>query len=324
MSNGKSFAPDDVCIHGNEAFDRKLQPFESYYFHSSGKVEVDVPVGQMTLSASHGFEHEIITLNKNIESPETIDLVLESIDPPADWGTWVNADLHVHMNYGGHYRNTPERLSAMAKSEDLDVVYNLVVNKEQRIPDIDYFSSKPDNASDDEVLIVHGQEYHTSYWGHLGLIGLTNYFLPGYTFYSKTAMASAFPSNAVIADMTHDQKGLVGYVHPFDTELDLTKPTGYSLPVDVALGKVDYYEAMGYSDHHITTKVWYRFMNCGFRLTPVGGTDAMPNFASLRGPVGLTRAFIKIDERDKTSLQEKLLSAIKKEEHSPAMVLFWD
>ncbi len=40
------------------------------------------------------------------------------------------------MNYGGHYRSTPETLLAQQDAEDLDVVYNLLVNKEERIPDI--------------------------------------------------------------------------------------------------------------------------------------------------------------------------------------------
>ena len=104
----------------------------------------------------------------------------------------------------------------------------------------------------------------------------------------------------------------MGYVHPFETEPDLTKPMGFSLPVDVALGKVDYYETVGYSDHHISAGVWYKLMNCGFRLTPVGGTDAMANYASLRGPVGLTRAFVKMEEGDERPLREKFIDGVKK------------
>jgi hypothetical protein len=50
------------------------------------------------------------------------------------------------MNYGGHYRSTPETLLAQQDAEDLDVVYNLLVNKEERIPDIGYF--KPGGAAD--------------------------------------------------------------------------------------------------------------------------------------------------------------------------------
>ncbi len=65
--------------------------------------------------------------------------------------------------------------------------------------------------------------------------------------------------------------------------------------MDVALGKVDYYEAIGFvDDYAATAKVWYRLLNCGFRLPTGAGTDAMANFASLRGPVGMNRVFAKL------------------------------
>ena len=44
------------------------------------------------------------------------------------------------MNYGGAYRNTPKNLVAQAAAENLSIVEDLIVNKEQRIPDIAYFS----------------------------------------------------------------------------------------------------------------------------------------------------------------------------------------
>ena len=97
---------------------------------------------------------------------------------------------------------------------------------------------------------------------------------------------------------------MVGYVHPFDTRpdpSDTTTALSYELPVDVALGKVDYFEVMGYSDHLITSEIWYRLLNCGFKLPAAAGTDAFPNFASLRGPPGLVRVFVhsgaKLDHR---------------------------
>jgi hypothetical protein len=74
------------------------------------------------------------------------------------------------MNYGGHYRNTPSHLILQAQAEDLDIVENLIVNKEQRIPDIAYSGRGVDPASTSQNLVVHGQEFHTSYWGHLGLL----------------------------------------------------------------------------------------------------------------------------------------------------------
>jgi hypothetical protein len=66
------------------------------------------------------------------------------------------------------------------------------------------------------------------------------------------------------------------------------------LPVDLALGKVDYIEVLGFSEHKSTAQVWYRLLNCGFHLPAAAGTDAMANFASLRGPVGLNRAYASV------------------------------
>lgn len=310
----KSYAPDDAWMHGNEVFNREAQKFETYYFHSPGEVKVTVPVGEVKITAWKGFRKAndaTVAVKAGEEKEIAFSWAPSTI--PSYHGTWKSADVHVHMNYGGHYRNTPEHLALQAKAEDLDIVYNLVVNKEQRIPDIEYFSVDPDNASDEQTLIMHGQEYHTSFWGHMGLLGLTsNYLLPGYVGYTHTGAESPYPSNAVVADIAHDQNGIVGYVHPFETEPDLSQPTSFSLPVDVALGKVDYYEAVGYSDHHISAGVWYKLMNCGFRLTPVGGTDAMANYSSLRGPVGLTRAFVKMEEGDERPLHEKFIEGVKK------------
>jgi len=66
------------------------------------------------------------------------------------------------------------------------------------------------------------------------------------------------------------------------------------LPVDAALGKIDYLEVLGFSDHRMTASVWYRLLNCGFRLPAGAGSDTMANYASLRGPVGLTRVYASI------------------------------
>jgi hypothetical protein len=108
------------------------------------------------------------------------------------------------------------------------------------------------------------------------------------------------PTNADVADLAHAQGALMGYVHPFDSAPDpddVSEPMSYALPVDIALGKVDYIEVMGYSDHLITSDVWYRLLNCGFRVPAAAGTDAFPNFASIRGPAGLVRTYVRAGPR---------------------------
>ncbi len=299
-TDGRSYAPDDAWRHADEAFDRAERAFEYGYFHTRGPAVVTLPPGRFTIEVMRGPEYAIVRREVAVTpgAPHTVRVVLDRLANLPARGWW-GGDLHVHMNYGGAYRNSPVRLAFQARAEGLHVVENLVVNKEQRIPDIGYFRTTADPVSRRDLLLMHAQEYHTSVWGHLGLIGLSDhYLLPDYGGYPNTAAASLAPSNADVADLAHAQGegALVGYVHPFDTRPDpddRAVPLGYSLPVDVALGKVDYLEVMGYSDHLITSEIWYRLLNCGFRVPAGAGTDAFPNFASLRGPPGLVRVYVK-------------------------------
>jgi len=298
--DGRAYAPDDAWMNADDNFVRSERSFEAHYFHTSGDAELTLPAGQAQVEVIKGFEYrferQTVTITSGQKSSLTIHL--KPLGLPQEAGShWVSGDVHVHMNYGGAYRNTPKHLVAQAAAENLQVVEDLVVNKEQRIPDIAYFSTRPDPASTDTNLLLHGQEFHTSYWGHLGLLNLTqNFLLPGYAAYPNTPAASLFPPNARVADMAHAQHALVGYVHPYDSVPDPVKDASVSheLPVDLALGKVDYIEVTGFAEHKSTASVWYRLLNCGFRLPTAAGTDAMANFASLRGPVGLNRVYVKV------------------------------
>jgi TolB protein len=297
-SDGRAVAPAPAWMHADDGFDRALQPSETHYFHCLSTCTLDVPAGDAKIWVQRGFRYSPWrqTVRLTAGTPQTVSVKLQLKDLPVSFGKWRSADLHVHMNYTGSYRNTPENLARQARAEDLDAVYNLIVNKEERVPDIGYFRAGPDPASSSDVLIMHAQEYHTSYWGHLGLLYLSDHYLtPGYVAYRETALASPYPDNGVIADLAHAQGGLVGYVHPLDADIDPPKEKSltYELPADVANGKVDYIEVLGFSDHKATAKMWYRLLNLGYRIPTGAGTDAMANYASLRGPVGMNRVFLE-------------------------------
>jgi len=305
---GRSYAPDDAWMHADDSLDPAKQKFEVHYFDTPGRSHVTVPAGTITFEIMKGFEFNVEQRTLQVAAGQNENLVVQlrpltSVDSGSGFASsltqqrWLSADLHVHMNYAGGYRNTPQHLVLQGEAENLSIIEDLVVNKEQRIPDIAYFRTDADPASTASLSLFHSQEYHTSYWGHLGLLGLErNFLLPAYAGYVNTAAASLTPTNADIADLAHAQKALVGYVHPFDTFPDPanSEPLTDELPVDVALGKVDYIEVLGFSDHKSTAAVWYKLLNCGFRLPTGGGTDAMANFASLRGPVGLNRVYAQV------------------------------
>ncbi len=300
-SEGKFYAPKNAWVHGDDAIFAN-EKFEYHYFHSPGVIQLSVPRGTITIRASKGpdFKKSVLEIKNTAGMSDTATLTLEPIRIPPAFGNWKSGDLHVHMNYTGSYRNRPERLSFQAEAENLDFVYNLIVNKEQRIPDISYFSKASNAKVGKEVLILQGQEYHTSFWGHLGLLNLTqHYLLPDYSGYPQTAAESLFPHNSFIADRVHEQDGLVGYVHPFlDSDIfpEQSETLTNALPIDAALRKIDYYELIGFAHHRASEAVWHKLLNCGLRIPAGAGTDAMANYASLRGPLGLNRIYIQTEE----------------------------
>jgi hypothetical protein len=299
---GRFYAPAGAWIHADDGFDRSRRPFEAHYFHAQGAATIDVPAGPATVQIVHGLERKIerrqVEAVADRAAEVAVNLDEDTWRVPAD-GQWASADVHVHMNYGGTYRNTPAHLATQALGENLGLVHALIVNKEQRFPDMAYSGLQRDPASRPNAIIVHGQEFHTSYWGHLGLLDIAGgIILPGYAGYPDTAASSLYPMNADVADMAHARGALVGYVHPFDEVPEpIAKPQEVlttELPVDIVLGKVDYMEILGFSDHRATAAVWYRLLNLGFRVPAAGGTDAMANFASLRGPVGMNRTYVRV------------------------------
>ena len=314
--SGRVFAPNDAWRHADEARVRGEQRFEYGYFHSAGPDTVTVPAGRVAVEVWHGPEYRTVRREVTVGAGDTraVSFPLARLTDLPSRGWW-GGDLHVHMNYGGVYRNAPAHLALQARAEGLHVVENLIVNKEQRIPDIAYWRPDPDPVSTRDFVLAYGQEFHTGFWGHAGLVGLADhYLLPDYAGYAGTALASLYPTNAAVADMAHAQQGLMGYVHPFDFRPDLSRLESgvpYELPVDVALGKVDYMEVMGYSDHLITSEVWYRLLNCGFRIPAGAGTDAFPNFASLRGPPGLVRVYARAGPAGSALNHRQWLAAIR-------------
>jgi Tol biopolymer transport system component len=298
---GIFFAPRDAWISGADGFDRSETAFEPHYFPSTGNANVQVPVGKIHVDVMKGFEFafEKRDVDVGANGVTRVTVRLKPIDELKRGDHWVSSDLHVHMNYGGEYRNTPEHLVLQAEAENLGIVNNLIVNKEQRIPDIAYSGKQVDPASNMRAMVVHGQEFHTTQWGHLSLLNIRDgILLPGYAGYPGTAATSLLPMDADVSDMAHARGALVGFAHPFDED-PATVPrtqedTPEELAADVALGEVDYLEVVGFNDYRATAGVWYRFLDLGFRIPAGAGTDAMANFASLRGPVGMDRVYARV------------------------------
>ena len=303
-TRGKFVAPQDAWVYADDGYDRSTSSFERHYFYPTykGGSYVDVPLGSLTVEVSKGLEFRAAKKLVEVEgSEETVEMDLSATDWQHTTNShWVSGDMHVHQNYGGTYKDYLQQLQTQAESEGLAVVNNLIVNKEQRFPDIASAATDSYAITGRDSSVLRGQEFHTSYWGHRGILDLRDHLiLPGYAGYPNTAASSLYPMNADVYDMAHKQGALVGAVHPFEQVPDpFARPAkrladDFELPVDVALGKLDYIEIVGFSDHKITAGVWYRLLNLGFKLPAGGGTDATANYAApIRGQVGFDRVYV--------------------------------
>ena len=270
-SDGKTYTP-------SVTYQRQGRMSE-HFFHTTGSYVHEVPAGPYTVEAVHGFEyHPAATTVEVIPGAKTeVTLRLRRMTDLKSAG-WYSGDNHVHMNYAGNLRNTPENLVAMARAEDLDVIGELIANKDNRILDYQYFTGEPHAITDSTIVLYFNEEYRPPFYGHVSFINLTEHLIsPFVTGYEGTAIESLYPSNTQMFRLAREQGALGAYVHPFwgnEDPLETNLGVAKAFPVDVALEAVDYHELVsgaGWAAYH----VWHQVLNNGFNLPAVGGEDAI-------------------------------------------------
>ena len=273
-SDGKAYAPASA-YHRVAA-----RALHEDFFHTTGEFSVELPVGDVSILAMKGFERypESTRIEIRDGAVTTLRIRLRRFADMAAVG-WFSGSDHVHMNYGGNLRNTPENLLAMAAAEDLDLVGEKIANKDNRVFDHQHYAGPHDRErSTSEGMLSWGQEYRPPFYGHINLINLTRHLIsPFTTGYEGTAIESLYPSNTDIFRMAREQGAIGGYVHPYSSD---PEQVGYGgargFPVDVALGTATYLEVMTSAWQAVnTSRVWHRILNCGFRVTASGGEDSI-------------------------------------------------
>jgi hypothetical protein len=258
------------------------------HFYCEQTAEWTLPAGKYRLRAFRGPEYEPAIQEFIIEADKTRELTIDL----ARWthaalSGWYSGENHIHANYGyGQWYNTPTTMFAQCAGEDLNVCNFMVANSDtDGVFDRAFFRGVPDALSTAETILYWNQEFRSTLWGHMTLVNLKQVVEPVFTGFHETTNPWDIPTNAEIADRTHWQKGHVNYTHPVQ---NAAKPleTPYSakaLPIDVALGKIDSLDLN--NSYTATVPIWYRLLNCGFRLPPSAGTDCFLNriFSQLPG-----------------------------------------
>ncbi len=269
------------------------------HFYTHGDIHLELPSSVYTLKVFRGPEYkpEITKFSVTTAEVTGVHVKLERWTNQRADG-WVGGENHIHANYGyGQWYNNPATMLEQISGEDLTIANFMVANSDSDgVFDREFFLGRPDPVSTDANVLYWNQEFRATIWGHMTLLNLKQLVTPIFTGFKNTTHPYDFPTNAHIADHTHDQGGHVNYTHPAHSLQD-PYATAYSakeMPVDVALGKIDTLDVMG-SNHQATYPVWYRLLNCGLKLPASAGTDVFLNKINSRLP-GTDRVYVHCGE----------------------------
>jgi hypothetical protein len=249
------------------------------HFYCDQAAEFVVPVGSYSLKAFRGPEYPVTAQALTVEAGKTVEMTigLKRWTHMAKVG-WYSGETHIHANYGyGSWFNTPETMRQQCVGEDLNVCNFMVANSDADVVyDRPFFRGRPDPLSTPEYILYWNQEFRSTVWGHMTLLNLQQVVEPVFTGFAGTTNPWDSPSNSDIADRTHWQKGLVNYSHVSQgDDWSRTPYAAKAIPIDVALGKIDTLDIN--NSWAACVPLWYRLLNCGFRIPATAGTDVFLN-----------------------------------------------
>lgn len=252
---------------------------QTSYAYVDGRCQGWLPRGEVIVEAARGYEYEPIRQRITIEPGQRrLELRLKRwVDMNARG--WYSGDTHVHFvsTVGGQRE---------ARAEDLNVVNLLLSQWGSLFTNTEEFTGEPLVSGDGKTVVWATQENRQHLLGHLTLLGLKEAVYP---------CCSDGPSEAELggtldttlsawADACRAQGGTVILPH-------LPSPNGEPAAL-IATGRVDGVEMINFGEfNHLE---YYRYLNSGYRLPLVGGTDKMSSEVA----VGQYRTYVQIPADD--------------------------
>jgi hypothetical protein len=256
------------------------------YAYIDGSCEGWLPRGDVIVDVARGFEYRPLRERLRIEPGQrTLTLRLRRF---ADLKRqrWFAGDTHVHFL-------SPQGAELEGRAEGLSVVNLLAAQWGHLFTNTEDFVGRPVYSADGGTVVYTSQENRQHFLGHLILLGLKRSVMPWSSDGPPESESGGTLETTLAhwADECHAQGGTVILPHS-------PRPDGEAASL-IATGRADAFEHLGALDgvpgigaslHH----EYYRFLNCGYRLPLVGGTDKMSNDV----PVGLMRTYVRIPDEE--------------------------
>jgi len=267
------------------------------HFYARGGPALLLPAGAYEITAWRGPEHRIFRAEIELEGGKTRILEVKPERWTDAWSRgWFSGENHIHANYGyGAWYNTPASILDMCEGEDLNVCNLVVANSDgDGVFDREFFRGRLDARSTPRTLLYWNQEFRSTIWGHMTFANLSQLVEPIFTGFKDTTNPWDIPTNADLAGRTRAQGGVASYTHPANSMDDpyRTAYSGKGIPVDVALERIDTLDVMGFG-YAASVPLWYRVLNCGFRVPAAAGTDCFLNRIN-SSPPGWGRCYVRL------------------------------
>lgn len=293
-ADGKAYSPQGAPIF---YYGLELNGPRDGFFLTSGEDELPMPAGTVRLTALKGIEYRIAEQTITIEAGKTAAITIQ-MERWTNWTEkgWWTGENHFHANYNGSYYQRPPDSLAWLEAEDLNTANMIVANSEGAfVHDKEFFKATPDPVSKPRFILYWGQEYRNSDpLGHMAFLNVKSQVPPSFTSVVGSRSPYDFPLNTMAAQQARAQGGLVVYVHPivgqndpFDTNLGAKEA-----PVTAALGAMDAIDVLPFGPQ--AYELWYRLLNCGFRIAPGAGTDVFTNWRGINRIPGLSRQYVEV------------------------------
>lgn len=290
-SDGRSYAPDG-------GFHRVMSATETHYFETTGDFDVEVPAGRTSVEVVHGPEYRPHLVSVDVAAGATARATVRLtrlLDLPSLG--WYSGDTHIHDLHQGRFGLTHQDFFDELRAEDLHMTWALIHMDGTRImgrwSDL---TGHPSRLSTPDYILQYAEEFRGSL-GHMELLGISRFVLPFTAGVRGTAYAQPVLDQTYI-DSARAQGGIAGFPHPYyQPPTTPARAASTLIPVDVALGKGDYYDVASlWSDELGSTQLYYRLLNCGFRLPATAGTD---NFSDVwrDPPPGSDRTYVHVTGR---------------------------
>jgi hypothetical protein len=234
------------------------------YAYVPGRFTIELPPGGVDVEVVGGFDRAPTRTRLDVDpSTRHVELSLDrTIDLHA--GRWVTADTHVHFL-------APSTALLQAAAEDVDVVNLLAAqwgDLYTNMTDLPWGSmADPEGRR----IVVVGTENRQNQLGHLALLGAHRPIHP-YASGGPPEGRLAGALDVLLADWADRCRAAGGLVVAAHFPLPYAE-----IAADIVAGKIDALEtqalAPGLDDPAVLE--WYRFLDLGYRLPIVAGTDKM-------------------------------------------------